>query len=167
MSRKKTVAILPFKNLSQNESVSFYEFALADAVITELAQLRSLIVRPSSIIAKYQGKDFDPRNVGRELRVHAVLSASFICSGDRMRVTAQLLDVMSGDILWSDRIDAESHDILELQDTIAQRILDGLELKLSDQEQERLGRRPTENFEAYEEYLRGRDNFARFIFRTV
>lgn len=164
---KKTVAILPFKNLSQNDAVSFYEFALADAVITELAQLRSLIVRPSSVIAKYQGKEFDPRNVGRELRVHAVLSASFISSGDRLRVTAQLLDVMGGEILWSDRIDAESGDILVLQDTIAQRILDGLELKLSDQEQEKLGRRPTENAEAYEEYLRGRDNFARFIFRTV
>ena len=164
---KKTVAILPFKNLSGNDSVSFYEFALADAVITELAQLRSLIVRPSSVIAKYQGKEFDPRNVGRELRVHAVLSASFISSGERLRVTAQLLDVMSGEILWSDRIDAESGDILVLQDTIAQRILDGLELKLSDKEQERLNRRPTENAEAYEEYLRGRDNFARFVFRTV
>ena len=74
---------------------------------------------------------------------------------------------LSGEILWSDRIDAESADILALQDIIAQRILNGLELELSDHEQEKLGRRPTENAEAYEEYLRGRDNFGRFIFRTV
>jgi serine/threonine-protein kinase len=164
---KKSVAILPFKNLSQDPNSNFYEFALADAVITELAQLKSLIVRPSSVIAKYQGAEIDPREAGQELRVHAVLSAGFIRSGDKMRVTAQLLDVLSGEILWSDRTDAESGDILILQDTIAQHILEGLRLELSDKEQQRLGRRPTENAEAYEEYLRGRDNFGRFIFRTL
>jgi serine/threonine-protein kinase len=164
---KKSVAILPFKNLGQDAESNFYEFALADAVITELAQLRSLIVRPSSVIAKYQGKEFDPREIGRELRVHAVLSASFLRSGDRMRVTAQLLDVLTGEILWSDRIDGQGGDILTLQDNIGLRILEGLRLELSDKEQEKLARRPTENAEAYEEYLRGRDNFGKFIFRTV
>ncbi|MEP7039875.1 MAG: protein kinase [Acidobacteriota bacterium] len=164
---KKSVAILPFKNLSQDAASNFYEFALADAVITELAQLRSLIVRPSSVIAKYQGKEFDPSEVGRELRVHAVLSASFLRAGDKLRVTAQLLDVLTGDILWSDRIDAQGEDILALQDNIAHRILEGLRLELSSVEQEKLGRRATENPRAYEEFLRGRDNFGRFIFRTV
>lgn len=164
---KRIIAILPFKNLNKDPSADFYEFALADAVITELAQIHSLIVRPSSVIAKYQGKDVDPKEVGRELRVHAVLSAGFITAGERMRVTAQLVDVVSGDILWSDRVDAEGEDILVLQDVIGQHILNGLRLELSDEEQEALGRRPTENAEAYEEYLRGRDNFGRFIFRTV
>nr|MDQ3323578.1 protein kinase [Acidobacteriota bacterium] len=164
---KKSVAILPFKNLGQDADSNFYEFALADAVITELAQLRSLIVRPSSVIAKYQGKEFDPREVGKELKVHAVLSTSFLRSGDRMRVTAQLLDVLTGEILWSDRIDAQGDDILALQDNIALKILEGLRLELSDKEQEKIGRRATENAEAYEEFLRGRDNFGRFIFSTV
>ncbi|HEY0427323.1 MAG TPA: protein kinase [Pyrinomonadaceae bacterium] len=164
---KKSIAILPFKNLSQDPAANFYEFALADAVITELAQLRSLIVRPSSVIAKYQGLDVDSREAGKELRVHAVLSAGFLRSGDKMRVSAQLLDVVSGEILWSDKIDAESADILALQDMIALRILDGLKLELSDREQEKLGRRPTENIDAWEEFLRGRDNFGRFIFRTL
>ncbi|HEX6125748.1 MAG TPA: tetratricopeptide repeat protein [Pyrinomonadaceae bacterium] len=166
-SEKKSVAILPFANLSGEASANFYEFALADAVITELAQLRSLIVRPSSVIAKYQGKEIDPREAGRDLRVHAVLSAGFLRSGDKLRVTAQLLDVLTGEILWSDRIDAEGSDILTLQDGIAQRILEGLRLELSDHEQEKLGRRLTDNAEAWEEYLRGRDNFGRFIFRTL
>jgi serine/threonine-protein kinase len=164
---KKSVAILPFRNLGSDGDSNFYEFALADAVITELAQLKSLIVRPSSVIAKYQGKDIDPREAGEQLRVNAVLSAGFIRGGDKIRVTAQLLDVLSGDILWSDRIDAEGGDILTLQDGIAQRILEGLRLELSDAEQEKLGRRSTENAEAWEEYLRGRDNFGRFIFRTL
>ena len=166
-SEKKSVAILPFQNLSGDTSASFYEFALADAVITELAQIRSIIVRPSSVIAKFQGKDIDPRDAGRELRVHAVLSAGFIRSGEKLRVTAQLLDVSTGDILWSDRIDAEGSDILMLQDAIAQRILEGLRLELTDLEAEKLGKRATDNAEAWEEYLRGRDNFGRFIFRTI
>ncbi|CAN5843192.1 serine/threonine-protein kinase [soil metagenome] len=164
---KKSVAILPFKNLSNDPASNFYEFSLADSVITELAGLRSLIVRPSSVIAKYQGTDIDPREAGRELRVHAILSAGFIRSGERIRVTAQLLDVLTGEILWSDRIDAEGNDILALQDTIAERILDGLKLELTPKEQETRGRRATDNAEAFEEYLRGRDNFGRFIFRTV
>lgn len=166
-TEKKSVAILPFKNLSGDPAANFYEFALADAVITELAQIRSIIVRPSSVIAKYQGNDIDPREAGKELRVHAALSAGFIRSGDKMRVTAQLLDVVSGDILWSDRIDAEGSDILALQDSIAQRILEGLRLELTDLEAEKLGRRATENAQAWEEYLRGRDHFGRFIFRTI
>lgn len=166
-AEKKSVAILPFKNLGQDPASNFYEFALADAVITELAQLRSLVVRPSSVIAKYQGTDIDPRDAGSELRVQAVLSAGFLRGGDKIRVTAQLLDVASGEILWSDRIDAEGGDILSLQDGIAQRILEGLRLELSDKEAEKLGRRMTENHEAWEEYLRGRDNFGRFIFRTM
>jgi len=164
---KKSVAILPFKNLSQEPAANFYEFALADAVITELAGLRSLIVRPSSVIAKYQGTDLEPREVGTQLKVNAVLSAGFLRAGERLRVTAQLLDVLSGEILWSDRIDAEGEDILALQDIIAQRILEGLRLELSSHEQEKLGRRATENAEAFEEFLRGRDSFGRFIFRTV
>ena len=166
-SDKKSVAILPFKNLSNDANSNFYEFALADAVITELAQIRSLVVRPSSVISKYQGKDVDPAEAGRELRVGAILSAGFLKAGDKLRVTAQLLDVASGDILWSDRIDAQGQDILAVQDSIAHRILDGLRLELSDNEQEKLARRATDSAAAWEEYLRGRDNFGRFIFRTL
>jgi eukaryotic-like serine/threonine-protein kinase len=164
---KKSIAILPFKNLSNDPASSFYEFSLADSVITELARVRSLVVRPSSVIAKYQGQQIDPREAGRDLNVSAVLAAGFIKAGERFRVTAQLLDVSSGDLLWSDRIDAAANDILVVQDTIAQRIVDGLRLELTHEEQEKIARPATENATAYEEYLRGRDAFSRFIFRTV
>jgi serine/threonine protein kinase/tetratricopeptide (TPR) repeat protein len=164
---KRTLAILPFKNMNNDAASAFYEFSLADAVITELARLRSLVVRPSSVIARYQGREYDPLGAGRELGVSAVLAAGFLQAGDRIRVTAQLLDVDSGDIIWSDRIDATSGDIVTLQDTIAQHIVDGLRLELSPGEQADLARPATHNPAAYEEYLRGRDLFARFIFRTV
>jgi TolB-like protein len=78
---KKSLAILPFRNLSNDPASTFYEFSLADAVITELARVRSLVVRPSSVISKYQGQQIDPREVGHELNVSAVLTAGFIPCG--------------------------------------------------------------------------------------
>jgi serine/threonine protein kinase/tetratricopeptide (TPR) repeat protein len=164
---RKSVAILPFKNVSNDPQSSFYEFSLADAVITELARVRSLVVRPSSEIVKYQGVQVDPRQAGREMSVAAVLSAGFLRAGDRIRVTAQLVDVESGDLLWSDRIDADATDIINVQDTITQEICDGLRLELTSDEKDRLEQAKTANAEAYEEYLRGRDCLGRYVYHTV
>jgi serine/threonine-protein kinase len=164
---RKSVAILPFKNVSEDPQSSFYEFSLADAVITELARVRSLVVRPSSEIVRYQGKQIDPRQAGREMSVSAVLSAGFLRAGDRIRVTAQLVDVSSGDLLWSDRIDADATDIINVQDTITHEICEGLRLELSSDEKDRLEQQKTANAEAYEEYLRGRDALGRFIYHTI
>jgi len=164
---RKSIAILPFKNVSNDPQSSFYEFSLADAVITELARVRSLVVRPSSEIVKYQGVQVDPRQAGREMSVSAVLSAGFLRGGNRIRVTAQLIDVESGDLLWSDRIDADATDIISVQDTITQQIVEGLRLELSPDEKDRLEQQPTANAEAYEEYLRGRDALGRFIYKTI
>src|SRR5215213_3890739 len=164
---KKSLAILPFRNLGNDPASSFYEFSLADAVITELARVRSLVVRPSSVIARYQDQQKEAREIGQELSVSAVLTAGFIHAGERFRVTAQLIDVGSGELLWSDRIDTASSDIIALQDTIAQRIVEGLRIELSPAEQVGIGKASTQNPAAYEQYLRGRDLFARFIFRTL
>ena len=162
---KKSLAILCFRNLSNDPASSFYEFSLADAVITELGRVRSLVVRPSSVIARYQGQERDPREIGEELKVSAVLTAGFIHAGERFRVTAQLIDVRSGELLWTDRIDTAASDIIVVQDTIAQRIVEGLRVELGPAEQ--VKKACTQSPAAYEQYLRGRDLFARFIFRTL
>src|SRR5437588_4994640 len=164
---RKSIAILPFRNVSNDPQSSFYEFSLADAVITELARVRALVVRPSSEIVKYQNIQVDPRQAGREMSVSAVLSAGFLRAGDRIRVTAQLVDVDSGDLLWSDRIDADATDIINVQDTITQEICDGLRLELTSDEKDQLERAKTANAEAYEAYLRGRDALGRFIYHTI
>lgn len=164
----KSIAILPFRNLGGDAAVNFYEYSLADAVITELARLRSLVVRPSSMIAKYQGQQVDPREAGREMSVSAVLSANFLRAGDKLRVNAQLIDVASGDLLWSERIDAAAADIIAVQDTIAHHIVQGLRVELGADEQVGLAQRGgTANHEAYEEYLRGRDAMGRYVYHTL
>ncbi len=164
---RKSVAILPFKNLGNDPETAFYEFSLADAVITELARVRALVVRPSSVIVKYQGKQFDPGDVGRELDVDAILTASFLRAGAHLRVTVQLLDVRTSEIIWSDRIDADASDIMAVQDTIVQHIVDGLRLELSPDEKVGLARGSTTDAAASEEYLRGRNSLGQFIYHTT
>jgi serine/threonine-protein kinase len=164
---RKSVAIMPFKNLGNDPETAFYEFSLADAVITELARVRSLVVRPSSVIVKYQGKQFDPGDVGRELDVDAILTASFLRAKDHLRVTVQLLDVRTSEILWSHRIDADASDIMAVQDTIVQHIVDGLRIELSPDEKIDLARSSTVDAAASEEYLRGRNCMGQFIYHTI
>ena len=164
---RKSVAILPFKNVGNERETDFYQFSLADAVITELARVRSLVVRPSSVIVKYQNKTVDPAEAGRELSVDAILTATFLRAGDRLRVTAQLLDVRTSEILWSERIDADASDIIGVQDTIVHRIVDGLRLELSPDEKVELARKTTADAAASDEYLRGRDCLAQFIYHTI
>ncbi|HEY6660693.1 MAG TPA: protein kinase, partial [Pyrinomonadaceae bacterium] len=164
---RKSVAILPFKNVGNDREIDFYQFSLADAVITELARVRSLVVRPSSVIVKYQNKTVDPAEAGRDLLVDAILTATFLRSGDRLRVTAQLLDVRTNEILWSERIDAEARDIIGVQDTIVQRIVEGLRLELSPDEKSELARKTTADAAASEEYMRGRNCLAQFIYHTI
>jgi serine/threonine protein kinase/tetratricopeptide (TPR) repeat protein len=153
-------------SIPTNPAASFYEFSLADAVITELARVRSLVVRPSSAIAKFHGQQHDPCETGKELGVNAVLAASYLGASQRLRVTAQLLEIPSGSMLWSDSIDASADDIIALQDIIAKHIVGGLRLELSPDEENALQQRTTRNPVAYEEYLKGRDRIARYTYQT-
>ncbi len=164
---RKSVAILPFKNVGNDREINFYQFSLADAAITELARVKSLVVRPSSVIVKYQDRQVDPADAGRELSVDAILTATFLRAGERLRVTAQLLDVRTSEILWSERIDAEATDIIGVQDTIVKRIVEGLRLELTPDEQHALAKGATTDAAASDEYLRGRDRLGQFIYRTI
>jgi len=163
---KRTIAVLPFKNLSGDAADNFYEFSLADGIITELAHLRSLVVRPSSYIAQYAGHNVDPRQVGEDLAAGSVLTGSFIKAPERFRVTAQLIATATGEILWSDKIDIAARDLITIQDTIAEQVIAGLRLKLSEEEQEKIDRPLTHSAEAYEFYLRGRDLLFQYVSRT-
>ena len=164
---KRTIAVLPFRNLSGDPQADFYEFSLADAVITELAQVRSVIVRPSSYVAAYAGQTPDPRQVGEELAVQAVLAGSFFRAPDSLRVTAQLVATATGEILWSDKVDVQAQDFITVQDTLAERVVAGLRLTLTPEEQARIEHRPTASAPAYEYYLRGRDLLLRYVLSTL
>jgi eukaryotic-like serine/threonine-protein kinase len=159
---KPTLAVLPFTNLSGDPAAGFYELALADGIVTELAHLQSLVVRPSSYVAPYVGRRVDPHKAGEDLAVNLVLTGTFLKAGDRIRVSAQLLAAATGEILWSDRFDTDSEDLMALQDEVTERIAAGLRLRLTPEEREEIERPQTESSEAYEFYLRGRDRLVRY-----
>ncbi len=167
VSEPRRVAILPFTNITGDASEKFFEFALADGVITELARSRSLIVRPSSAIAKYLGKSYDPLDVGKELKVDAILTASVLTGKERIRVTTQLIDVWNENIIWGEVIDSSADDIIGLQDTITHRIVEGLKCQLETSSKTSTSVPATSSSLAYMEYLRGRDQFRRYVFQTV
>lgn len=163
---KQVIAVLPFKNLSGNAEDNFYEFSLADGIIAELASVRSLVVRPSQYIAQYAGQNVDPRQVGEDLATPVVLAGSFIKTPDRFRVTAQLIKTATGEILWSEKIDSHARDLITLQDTIAERVISGLKVKLTEAEQEQREKPLTTSPEAHEFYLRGRDLLFQYMSHT-
>jgi serine/threonine protein kinase/tetratricopeptide (TPR) repeat protein len=153
--QRRRLAILPLRNLMGDPQIDFLGFALADSIITQLAPLESLIVRPSSAVEKYRNQVAEPAVVGRELQVDTILSGSYLKAGELFRVTVQLIDAPHNEILWQEMIDLKFDNVITLQDKICEEVIRGLKLNVSTNEQEALKREEVRNPMAYEFYLRG------------
>jgi serine/threonine-protein kinase len=153
--QRRRLAILPLRNLAGDAEIEFLGFALADSVITQLAPLESLIVRPSSAVEKYRNQVVEPATIGRELQVDTILSGSYLKAGEMFRVTVQLIDVSRNEILWQELIDLKFDNVIALQDKICGELIRGLKLKVTTNEQEALKGDEVRNPMAYEFYLRG------------
>ncbi|MEO6726900.1 MAG: protein kinase, partial [Blastocatellia bacterium] len=153
--QRRRVAILPLRNLAGDAEIEYLGFALADSVITQLAPLESLIVRPSSSVEKYRNQVAEPATVGRDLQVDTILSGSYLKAGEMFRVTVQLIDVARNEILWQEVIDQKFDNVIKLQDKICEELIRGLKLNVTTNEQEALKRDEVRNPMAYEFYLRG------------
>lgn len=160
-SRPRTLAILPFQNLRRDAADDFLGFSLADAIITKLDYVRSLTVRPSSAVEKYRGKQLDTHAIAADLHVNTLLTGNFIRDGEDLRITWQLIDVGSQNILWKGSFDVKYANLLTVHNNVAQQMIKGLELSLTPVEAERLKPDKLINPVAYEYYLRGVDLYAR------
>jgi serine/threonine-protein kinase len=156
----RTLAVLPFHNLREDPQTDFLGFSLADAVITKLAYISALTVRPSSSVERYRNQTIDPQKVAADLNVGTLLTSSFIKDGDDLRVTTQLIDVKSDKILWQDSFDTKFDKLLTVQDRVSEQIIQGLQLTLSPAEAKRLKPQAPINPQAYEYYLRGVDLYS-------
>jgi DNA-binding winged helix-turn-helix (wHTH) protein/TolB-like protein len=153
----RSLAILPLRNLNQDPNSDFLGFSLADAVITKLGYVNSLTVRPSAAVEKYRDKFIDIQSVGRDLKVDTLLAGSFIRDGDNLRISYQLIDVKTENILGRGMMDLKYDDLLRVQDNVAAQIIQKLELSLSPSEAERIKSEAQISPLAYEYYLRGVD----------
>jgi DNA-binding winged helix-turn-helix (wHTH) protein/TolB-like protein/Flp pilus assembly protein TadD len=155
VSNIRTIAVLPFKPLVNNQTDAALEMGMADALITKLSSLQQITVRPTSAITKYSEANADPITAGSELQVEAVLVGRLQRADNKIRVTVQLLRVNDGVTLWAGSFDDFFTNIFAMQDSISEKVTSSLTLKLSGTEEQKLAKRYTENTEAYELYLQG------------
>jgi serine/threonine protein kinase/Tfp pilus assembly protein PilF len=164
---KHSIAILPFKllNLRQTEDTGGDEYlslGLADALVTRLSGMQRLLVRPTSSVIRF-GENADAFAAGNELGVEFIVEGNIRRVGERIRVTTQLLDVKGNSTRWADKFDENFTDVLELEDTISERVARSLLPQLTGEEKKRLDKRGTNSPEAYEAYLRGRFFWNQFV----
>ncbi|MGH7582702.1 MAG: protein kinase domain-containing protein [Gemmatimonadales bacterium] len=152
---EKSVAVLPFANMSADPDNEYFSDGIAEEIINALAQLPKLHVAARTSAFSFKGKNQDLRAIGEALGVETVLEGSVRKAGNRVRVTAQLINAADGYHLWSERYDRELTDIFAIQDEIALAIAGKLKVTL-DADQAQLVRAPTANVEAYEQYLKAR-----------
>lgn len=157
---KPSIAVLPFLNLSGDPEQEYFSDGMTEDLITDLSKLSGLFVISRNSVFLYKGKAVRPEQVSQELGVRYVLEGSVRKVGNRVRITAQLIDATTGYHLWAERYDRELQDIFAVQDEVTQKIVAALEVKLSAGEQERVKRPPTTNLEAYDCFLRGLEYYS-------
>ena len=161
---EKSIAVLPFVNLSADKNDEYLSDGMTEELLNVLTKVKGLRVPGRSASFAFKGKTEDDifRKVGEQLHVNAVLEGSVRKAGDKLRITAQLVNVADGFHLWSETYDGDMKDILAMQSDVAQRVVEALQVQLGIDEARVLTKKPTENAEAYRLYLLGRYHFAKF-----
>lgn len=152
----ESIAVLPFQNTSGDPNAEYLSDGIAESLINSLTQLQQLRVVARTTAFRYKGKDVDPQQAGRDLKVRAVLSGRVQQMGDMLNIQVDLVDVTTGAQLWGEEYNRKAADVLAVKQDIAREVTDKLRLRLSGEEQRQLAKRETTNPEAYQFYLKGR-----------
>jgi serine/threonine protein kinase/Flp pilus assembly protein TadD len=159
VSSAKSVAVLPFANMSNDAENEYFADGMAEEIINALSKIQSLRVASRTVSFALKGKNEDLAEVGKKLHVSTVLDGSVRRMGNRLRITAQLVNVADGYQLWSERYDREMEDVFAIQDDISQAIVKALRVILTEGEKKQIEKARAVNVQAYDYYLRGRQYF--------
>ena len=159
VSSAKSVAVLPFSNMSNDAENEYFADGMAEEIINALSKIQSLRVASRTVSFALKGKNEDLAEVGKKLHVSTVLDGSVRRMGNRLRITAQLVNVADGYQLWSERYDREMEDVFAIQDDISQAIVKALRVILTEGEKKQIEKARAVNVQAYDYYLRGRQYF--------
>jgi len=151
---KPSIAVLPFANMSGDPEQEYFADGMVEEIITALSRIRWLFVIARNSTFTYKGQSLDIKQVGRELGVRYILEGSVRKAGGRVRITAQLIDALTGAHLWADRFDGSLEDVFDLQDQVAASVAGVIEPTLQAAEAARSANRPTDDLTAYDLYLR-------------
>src|SRR5204863_7702835 len=152
---QKSIAVLPFENLSGDKNAAYFADGIQDEIMTKLASIADLKVISRTSTAKYQSKPEDLKTVSQQLGVAKVLEGTVQRAGDKVRINVQLIDAQADSHLWAKSYDRDSKDIFAVESEVAQQIADALQAKLSPSESHALGHVPTRDAEAYDLFLKG------------
>jgi len=155
-SREKSVAVLYFENLSGAKEDEYFRDGMTEDVITELSKVRELRIFPRAAVVAFRGQSVTGPQVGEQLGAQYVLGGSLRRAGNRLRITAQLVEARTGTSVWAERYDRELSDVFEVQDEIARNITQALRITLTPQEEKALAAKPTGDTKAYDFFLKGR-----------
>ena len=155
-TKQKSVAVLYFENLSGAKDDEYFRDGMTEDIITELSKIGRIKVFPRSEVVGFRDKAITAPEVGQDLGADYVLEGSIRRAGNRLRITAQLVETRTRHSAWAERYDREMQDVFEVQDEIARSIAQALRVTLSPQEERIIARKPTDNLQAYDYFLRGR-----------
>jgi TolB-like protein/Flp pilus assembly protein TadD len=158
----KSIAVLPFVNMSNDPENEYFTDGIAEEIINALTKIQALRVASRTSAFAFKGKNEDIGDIGRKLKVSTVLEGSVRKAGNKLRVTAQLVNVADGYHLWSERYDRQLEDVFAIQDEIAENIVKALRVVLSEEEKRAIEQVPAADVQAYDYYLRGRQFFHQF-----
>jgi adenylate cyclase len=158
-SAQKSIAVLPFVNMSNDPDNEYFSDGIAEEIISALTKVKALQVTSRTSSFAFKGKNEDIGEIGRRLKANAILEGSVRKAGNKLRVTAQLVNAADGYHLWSERYDRQLEDVFEIQDEISESIVQALRVVLGEDEKRAIEKTPTANVQAYEFYLRGRQFF--------
>lgn len=152
----KSIAVLPFENLSKNGEDEYFADGMTEDILTELSKIKDLLVISRTTIMKYKGTQKTIKEIGKELGVANILEGSIRLSGNRVRITGQLINASNDQHLWAEKYDRDIEDIFSVQDEVANAIANALRIELSDEEARMISKTQTESIEAYDYYIKGR-----------
>jgi serine/threonine protein kinase/Tfp pilus assembly protein PilF len=154
---EKSIAVLYFENMNSEKDSDYFCAGMTEDIITDLSKIKELKVVSRSDVLPFRKKEVNTRQVGEALRVNYILEGSVRTSGNRIRITAQLISVRDGYQMWAERFDRQVEDIFDLQNEVSQKIVDALKVSLTDSERQALAQKPTDDLRAYDFYMRGRE----------
>jgi TolB-like protein len=159
-ARQKSVAVLYFENQSGAKEDEYFRDGITEDIVTELSKIAQLEIFPRSEMLAFRDKQVPALQVGQQLDAGYVLEGSIRRAGNRVRITAQLVEVSTRHSVWAERYDRQLEDVFAIQEEIARSIAQALRITPTPQEEKTIARRPTENSQAYDFYLRGRSGVA-------
>src|ERR1700674_4563066 len=152
----ESIAVMPFVNESGNAEVEYLSDGMTETLISSLSQLPHLNVKARSTVFRYKGKATDAQTIGKELNVEAILNGRVVQRGDHLTLSLELINAQTENVIWTDKYDRKSSDLVSLQNEIARDVSGKLKTKLSGADQQKLVKTYTTNPDAYKLYLQGR-----------